>query len=259
MVFVYFCLSRTYSKQYRMPSINESGHAINLSNFKKIVDRCSEFESFNPTNPDITIVNMTAKWTTVSTFHSAYLHGWDNAKLPIGERENLFERFDKLVVRTIGIYESTKAIKEAKETAKGFVRKITGSNVKVLKLEDGVTPAPNHISNSHQSYVQKVDNFEQLINIYKNDENYAPNEEKLKIISLDALLFELKTANSNVDAAVTIAMTLRNKRNYGLYKADSGLVDISLACKKYVQGLFGPRSPEAKTVTAIEVKRLMRM
>jgi hypothetical protein len=243
-----------------MSPYNESSHAINIANFRKIVDRCNEFgEKYNPANPDITIASMTAKWTAVSALHSDYLLAWDNTKLPIEKREHLFDQFDKIVRRTIGIFESTKAIEEAKVTARGFVRKITGSNVKVKKLPGTDTPDPKRISNSHQSYLQRVDNFEQLINIYKNDGNYAANEEELKIASLEALLEELKTANYNVDVAVTEALIHRNKRNHGLYDKETGMLDIAILCKKYVKGLFGPRSVEAKTVTGIYLKRFVKM
>jgi hypothetical protein len=244
---------------FSMASISETGHAVNIANFKKIIDRCTEFlTNYNPPNADITVANMTAKWTAVDTLHNDYLAGLDDTKLPINDREILFEQLDRTVVRTRNLYECTKASSQSKKDAKGFVRKIVGSNVKIPKLENDV-PDPNYVSNSQQSYVKKVDNLSQLVNLYKTDANYIPNETDLTIASLDTLLANLRAANLNVGQLVSHAITLRTDRNHGLYDVDTGVIDISLACKKYVMSLYGAKSPEAKSVTGIYLKRIMKI
>lgn len=238
------------AKQY------ETGHAINLSNFMVLVSLITEYgETYNPVNENLTVANMTLKWTAVNDMQNAYLLAKDNTNLPIDERELKFEKLNKLARRTVSLYESTHAIKQAVADAKSFLKKITGSNVKVKKLEDGITPDPKYISNSHQSFVQKMANFAELINIYKNDTNYASNEDDLKITSLETVLSDLKTANDTVVSADVHATKLRNIRNHGLYDIDTGLVDIAQACKKYVKGLFGAGSPEAKAVAKIKFRR----
>jgi hypothetical protein len=242
-----------------MSSKSETGHSVNIANFKLITDRCMEFGAiYNPPNPDITIANMSTKWNEVSVLHSSYLVKLEDTKLPINEREILFDSLDRTVVRTLNIYESTKASKQAKKDAKGLVNKITGFNNRIPRLENNL-PDPNWVSNSQRSYVKKVDNFEQLIYLYKTDSHYTPNETVLTIASLESMLAALKNANTDVDRVNTIAIKYRTDRNHGLYDINSGVIDISLACKKYVRGLFGTKSPEARSVTGIYLKRVMKI
>jgi hypothetical protein len=242
-----------------MSSTSETGHAVNIANFKLIIERCTEFGAiYNPPNPDITITNMTTKWNEVSSSHSNYLVKLEETKLPINNREILFERLDKTVRRTVNLYDSTKASLQSKKDAKGLLRKITGSNVKIKRLENNL-PDPNHVSNSQQSFVKKVDNFEQLVELYKTDTNYTPNETALTIASLGTLLNNLKSANNEIGILIAHEITFRTNRNHSLYDIDLGVIDITLACKKYVRGLYGAKSPEARSVTGIYLKRVMKI
>lgn len=242
-----------------MASTSETGHAVNIANFKKIIDRCTEFGAkYNPPHAEITILNMTNKWTEASNAHSNYLIKLKDTKIPINNREILFEQLDRIVVRAHNLYECTKASKQAKKDSKGLRNKITGNNVKVKRLENNL-PDPNYVSNSQQSYVKKADNFEQLIGLYKTDLNYAPNESELKTTMLETMLSNLKTANYEVGQLLAHETKYRNERNHILYDMETGMIDISLACKRYVKSLYGATSPEAKSVTGIALRRIMRL
>jgi hypothetical protein len=240
-----------------MASTSESGNAINIANYKRIVDLCTEFGAFyQPTTTEITIASMTAQWTAVDALHTAYLDALDETKIPINDREILFDKLRILSVRSRNLYESTKASSLSKNDAKGFVRKITGSSVKFPKLANNV-PDPKHVSNSHQSFVNQADNFNQLLNLYKKDVNYTTNEADLSVTSLENFHAEVRAANENVWKVLSHAIKLRTERDHGLYDIETGVIDVTLACKKYVRGVYGAKSPEAKAVSRIYLKRFM--
>lgn len=242
-----------------MASTSETGHAVNMANFKKIIDRCVEFGTdYNPPNADIAIATMTAKWTSVDGLHSDYLAALEETKLPINEREILFDNLNKIVVRSVNLYESTKASSQAKKDAAGYKLKITGQKTKIKKLQDG-TPDPNYVSKSQRSFTQRVNNFEKLVRFYETDANYAPNENTLKIASLETMLGNLKTANENVNQLVVRAIQKRIERDHGLYDVGTGIYDLSVACKKYVKSLYGAMSPEALSVVAFKLRRVMKL
>lgn len=242
-----------------MATVSETGHAVNISNFKQMIDGCAVFGvTYNPSNTDLTIVNMTTKWTTADTAHQTLTTAVQNSKNPINEREILFEPLDKLVTRTLNYFESTKASDQIKLDAKGLADRIRGYGVKVDKLPDG-SPDPSSVSTSHQSYVQKADAFKQLVDLYASDVNYAPNETELTTATLTTLWTNMKTANDNIGTIIAPVNTARITRDEELYAEKTGIVDISLACKDYVIGLYGANSPEAKTITGIKIKRIKRV
>ena len=111
------------------------------------------------------------------------------------------------------------------------------------------------MSTSHQSYVQKADTFKQLVDLYNSDVNYAPNETDLTIASLTTLWNSMKGLNDNIGTVLAPVETARMARNEALYAEGTGIVDIAMACKDYVQGLFGATAAEAKMIRGIKFTR----
>lgn len=242
-----------------MASTSETGHIVNLANFKKIIERCEEFGTvYDPPNTDITLANMTSKWTEADGLHSECLVALEATKIPINDRELLFQEILRLAVRSVNLYACTKATKLAVRDARGYLNRLTGHRVKIARLEDG-TPDPNYVSNSQRSYVKKTEHLERLIELYKTDSNYAPNEAVLQISNLEQKLEEAKAINDDVHGLIARAIKKRTDRDHALYDVGTGIVDLSLACKKYVRSLFGANSPEAASVTSLSLRRFMRL
>lgn len=238
-----------------MASNQETGNAINLSNFKRLIDVCTAYGvPYNPSNTDITVANLTTSWTGADGLQTTMMTALSNSKIPINEREELFEPNDKLVTRTLNYYESTKALKQSKQDAKGYADKYRGFGIKVEKLPDG-TPDPAHISTSQQSYVKKTETFKSLLDLYASDALYAPNETDLSIATLTALYDNMKAANDGIGAIIEPVDELRIKRDHALYDEETGLLDLQAAAKDYTIGLFGARAPETKQITSIEFTR----
>ena len=60
--------------------------------------------------------------------------------------------------------------------------------------------------------------------------------------------------NSAVVAAFTPLSNARILRNEILYKANTGLVDITLDTKTYIKSLYGATSPQYRQVSKLEFK-----
>jgi hypothetical protein len=70
-----------------MSSKNETGHAVNLSNFKILIDKCTSFgTAYNPSNAKLKISDMLSKWTDADAAHQVLTAAVQNAKLPISNR-----------------------------------------------------------------------------------------------------------------------------------------------------------------------------
>ncbi|MCG3164770.1 MAG: hypothetical protein POELPBGB_00529 [Bacteroidia bacterium] len=237
-----------------MASNIETGHGVNISNFKLLLDKCAVVPSYNPSNTDLTVANMTLLWQSADNAHQTLITAVAQAKDPINQRELLFKPLDKLVTRTLNFFESTKANKSVKKDAKGLADKIRGFNTKIPKLPDG-TPDPAHVSQAHLSYVQKQLTFKQLLDLYTSDPLYAPNEVEVNIATLQTLHTNMKNANDNIGTIIAPVQSARVTRDNALYKADTGIVDVALACKDYIISLLGARKPETKLFTSIKFTR----
>jgi hypothetical protein len=269
-----FISQRTIEKRWLLKNIymgsrRETGHAINIANFERIIGMCAAFEGqYQPTNPDIFIANMRTMLTGVTHLHEVYLDGKSKTVLPIGERQELFVKMCKTVLRAQFLFESTGASEEAIRDVKGWVQRITGSNVrrKNRKGHGRNNPSTSSvsgdermlISNSHLGFDQRTATFEMLIAFLKLDENYKPNEPELQIASLDTMLNDMNKAMRKADEKLIEADFLRIDRDKAMY-GKGGMIDVSLACKKYVRAVFGARSVEARAVTGIYLRRMVRI
>lgn len=238
-----------------MASNSETGHSVNISNFKLLIDKCAAFGlPYNPSNTDLTIVNLTALWTTGNAAHQTLTTAIQNSKNPINAREILFDPVDKLVTRSLNYFNSTKASAQIKKDAKGLADRYRGFGIDVAKLPDG-TPDPNDVSTSHQGYVQKADTFKQLKDLYASEPLYAPNENDLKITALTTLATSMKTLNDSIGTIIAPIGTAKITRDKALYEINTGMVDVALFVKAYVKGLYGARAAETKTVSGIKFTR----
>jgi len=242
-----------------MASNSETGHVVNIANFRVLIERCEEFGGvYDPENVDISIAQMRAKWSAADALQSAYIVAVEATKIPINERELLFRNIGKIAVRSMNVYIASKASRPAIEDVKGYVNKLTGRYVRVKRHEDG-SRDPKHVSRSEQGYVKKAEHFAMLIELLRNDANYAPKEVSLQLDSLEALLADAKMATAEIFGLEAEATMRRLERDHALYDLGTGLCDLALSCKSYVKGVFGAGSPEARSVVSIRLRRFYRM
>jgi len=234
---------------------SETGHTINISNFKLVIDQCTGFGAkYNPSNTDLTIANMTTVWTTADTANGILNKAVSDAKNPINEREIVFAPLNKLVTRTLAILSSSKVSKPMMKDAKGIADKIRGFGVEVKKLPDG-TPDPDHVSKSQQGFVQRAKAFKQLVDLYKSEPKYAPNEADLTTTALATMATQMKTLNNNIGTILAPVDAARITRDHALYDEDTGIVDLAQMCKNYVKGVYGTTSSEHKLIRKIKFTR----
>lgn len=239
-----------------MASNSETGNAVNISNFKLLIDKCTGFGPvYDPGNADLKISNMTSRWVDAGKTQDDINTALQNSKVPINDREELFKPLNKRVTKVLNFLDSTTASKGVKKDAKGLADKIRGFNVKKTPTDSGGAPAEATISTSHQSYVMKADTFMQFVALLSTVTAYNPNEPDLKVTNLQLYYDDLKEANDKIGTIIAPVEDARIARDHALYDEGTGLVDLALACKKYVKSIFGATAPETKTVTGIKFTR----
>jgi hypothetical protein len=244
-----------------MASTSETGHAKNVANFDELISFVTGYgTAYNPSKASISLsalqtLSASAK-NAVNEVNSA-LPDYSNA---VAAREAAFTPLSKLITRVVNALKATDSPDHVDQNARTFARKIQGtrSNVKKTADEKNALTATGkevvEISSSQMSYDSRLDNFDKLIKLLSSVIFYAPNETDLKVSSLTALYNYLLTKNSAVVAASTPLSNTRILRNEILYKADTGLVDITLDTKSYIKSLYGATSPQYRQVSKLEFK-----
>jgi len=147
------------------------------------------------------------------------------------------------------------------DDAKTIARKIQGRRASEMLPtipDDPSTPedeSQKSISASQMSFDNRIQNFEQLVQLLTAQTGYAPNETDLKVTTLATLLATLKTKNTEAITALAPLSNTRLSRNNTLYAAETGLVDIAAEVKKYVKSVYGATSPQFKQISGIKFTR----
>ncbi|MFA4851503.1 MAG: hypothetical protein WC974_09245 [Thermoplasmata archaeon] len=262
-----------------MTSTSETGHDKNVANLEDLISRCTGYgTAYNPSKLSLKIPALQTLQTSgknalqaVKVAETAH----DNAT---NAREIAFKPLKTLCTRIVNALDATDATKQTVDDAKTVNRKIQGvrtdsKSKKALdafiesthettttsKAPDIVNEISKHtISVSQQSYDSLVDNFTKLIQTISTEPLYTPNENELKVTTLNTQLTNLKAANTVVINAETAYSNALISRNTVLYQKSTGLVDIALEVKKYIKSLFGAESPQYKQVSKIKFTRPKR-
>ena len=242
-----------------MPTTSETGHAKNVANFEALISFCTGYgAAYNPAKASIKLTALSALLTSAN----ASLTAVNTALAPYGAalnaREAAFAPLSKLVTRIINALDASNVSKQVVSDAKTIARKIQGRRASQPVPDDPATPedeSQKSISASQMSFDNRIQNFEQLVQLLTAQTGYAPNETDLKVTTLATLLAGLKTKNTEAITALAPLSNTRLSRNNTLYAAETGLVDIAAEVKKYVKSLYGATSPQFKQISGIKFTR----
>lgn len=240
-----------------MPSTSETGHAKNVANFQDLIAFVTGYgATYNPSKNALKLPQLTALATTsqasladVITKNTAY-----NNK--VNERVAAFSNLKVLSTRLINALQTTDATTEKIADAISFNKKIQGVRAKATKTTaDPNEPAPKTISTAQLSYDQQIQHLAGLIAILQSETSYTPNENDLKITTLQAKQADLTAKNNAVATAYTNVSNSRIARNNTLYSAEGSIFDVAADIKKYVKSIYGATSPQYAQVKSIEFKK----
>ena len=250
-------------KSYLMNKVNDSGNAVNVSNFKLLIEVASSYKlDYKPSNPALTVAALTAKWTTADTSQSLINAANEKATPLIHNREALFAPLNKIITRSLNSFNSIQVLPTTKDSAKSIADSIRGNSkyfpvvvpVKVDPVTKLVIPPDTivHISTSHQSFVMRVDSLDKYIQLVKQEPLYVPAEIDIAVDGLVTLYTSLKAANQGIGAVLTPVDNARINRNEALYNTTDGIFELQKLVKNYVISLYGEGTDKTRMVTKIK-------
>lgn len=241
-----------------MASTSETGHAKNVANLQDLLSFCQAYGSaYNPTKDSLKIVQLQALYNTASTKLDTVRTQKTNFDNATNERRNAFATLKPFATKIVNAFAVSGVNNLAIANAKSVNKKLQGTSKKIA-IPSGETPPietqTSTISTSQQSYDRLIDHFANLIQVLVQNTLYNPNENELKITSLQAKLTDLQTKNVNLINSYTQYSNAMIDRNQTLYNPLSGLVQTTKEVKQYVKSVFGASSPQYKQISGLEFK-----
>jgi hypothetical protein len=244
-----------------MASTTETGHAKNVATFEDLISFCTGYgATYNPSKAALKLPALTTQNTgaiaalqAVKVAKTAY----DNAT---NARELAFKPLKPLATKIVNALAATEATAQTLDDVKTTNFKIQGRRAKAIEKPDakalaaGAEPIKT-ASTSQQSYDKMIDHFAQFIATLTAEAKYIPNENELKVATLNTMLADLRAKNTAVISATTTVSNVRIARDKALYAETTGMVDTAQDVKQYVKSLFGAKSPQYKQVSGLQFNR----
>lgn len=240
-----------------MISTSETGHAKNIANFQKLIEFVTDYgTAYNPSKVRLKLPQLI---TLKAKSDNALLDVIDNNTLynnSVNQRVNAFSDIKPLSTRLVNALQTTEATAETIKDAKVFNRKIQGKRASVPQAPtDPNVPVPNTISSSQLSYDQLIQHFVGLTSVLRYEVSYTPNEEDLKMTTLDTKIEDLVEKNAEVARRYTKVSNARTLRDQTLYDGAESLLETAGEVKKYIKSVFGASSPQYEQVRGLLIKR----
>jgi hypothetical protein len=251
-----------------MSTYIESGHAKNTANFDHMIALLLTYSTnYTPSNANIVITNLqtvlTNAQTALTTVKNEY-NGWKNAT---NSREIAFEPLKGLSTRLLNTLMSVGANEQTIKDYKTLNAKVQGS--KLTKADSGIVedptvdnsnkttlPVKKTVSVSQQSFDNLIEHYDKIIKLLASVPAYNPTEVALKVVTLQAMLANLKTVNTAAYTSYAKVSNARIARNKILYDNPDALIVLAKSVKAYIKGKFGATSPEYGQVSSIKFTKV---
>jgi hypothetical protein len=267
-----------------MPSKTDSGNAVNVANLGKMNTTCTGFGPlYNPSNPNITIKALTAKYIASDAAVKAVEPFKKPYKDALDARQVQFVLLTPLARAAYGVLASSDGVSATTlSDAYMLVKKIAGTNkpstakkktkltekpgedakpeAEVKPAEDTKTkeeeaePVAATHSTSQLSFDMRLANYYDLVALLNAEPNYTPNEADITVIALNTFADELKTVNDAVVSVYGDYSKSLNARDTLLYAPETGLTDIAAKVKSYVSGISSLSATDKKLVSGLRFR-----
>lgn len=240
----------------------ESGDNKLLGNFRKLVELVSGDPNYNPANAAITRAGLQSLATESQA--AVVDVGANEApyKVAVNERQTEFEDVPRRMGNAFRMAKASGASKKIQDDLTSARRKLTGQRKSKVVKDDPNTPEDEAVkthSVSQLSYENLVGNSQNFLALLAGITSYAPNEDELKISSLQAFVAGLQAKNDAVNAAFVPLSQARGKRDQLLYLNDNCVVNTALLVKAYVSAAFGSQSQLYKAIKPLKFERKRRI
>ena len=234
----------------------EKGHAKNVANLQKLIEQVTVYANYNPPVENLSVANLQMLYNSALSKVNELEEKRNANKSAIHARQDSFEKLKPTCTRIINLLEILGLPQGTIDQAKSLNKLIQGGSKKSTTVVDEGSEQTKSISTSRQSYTRQSDNFGILLQLLSSIANYNPNEDDLKLVSLNTYKESLMNATQAVVQTEAALNKMFIERDQVLYDDETGLISIAQNVKKYVKSAYGATSPEYITVSKIAFSTL---
>jgi hypothetical protein len=242
-------------------AISEQTPARAFGNFLDMIQKVESMDGYNPNSTHLMVPEM----NKLHAEGTAALDAYQSLKaiMLAGKKE----RVESVGVvketsrRVVSLLKACGASESKIEQAMAIYRLIHGYKAPGSSKPAEITTEPaddeaKKKSNKQGSQDSLVQNFQNLIQVIKTERLYNPNEADLKVAGLESRVNKFKADDLAVATAEAACDRAKDRLKKVYNTRTTGAEDVMRGMKLYVKAVFGPNSPEYKSVAKIIVPAL---
>ena len=241
-----------------MATNSDASLAKNVTNFETLISVVTSLgATYNPSKDSLKLPALQTLLTAANESTIAFKNAESVKSTAVDNRQLAFDPTGTFFTRVNNALKASNSTAQADETAKTIFRKLQGrrASAKLTEEQKAAFLAEgkevNQNSTSQLGYDDKVENLESLISFLQTVPEYNPNEEELKITTLQTLLADLRAKNITATQAHIAVETARGARKTLQNTPNTGLVDVANDVKSYIKSVYGVKSTEYKLVSKL--------
>jgi len=235
----------------------KTGNVKNVAAFGKLVGICNDLgASYNPSKAALTPTALATLLEQAQQSLEAVNVARATFVLAVNARQEKFASIYPLAARVVRALMSTGTSVENIRDVRLLKRKLSPKRaVKVSAKAIGTgkevsAKVPN--SSSRLDFDGQTDTFANITQLIRHIPVYAPNEQDLKLDSLQTVLDDLGAASQAVAESANALANARIHRNEVLM-GKNGMYETGTAVKEYIRSVFGVRSEPARELSKLRL------
>ncbi len=178
-------------------------------------------------------------------------------KIRINARQAAYAKIPPYVRSARGYLKSSGATDAEIADAQTYFRPLLGTRA-APKIKDDPNTTANEAEKSNSvsklSYDSMSGNLVALRQFLPVVTAFVPNEEAVKLTTLDDIITETNQTNQAVSIGFVPLFQAWNERDAQLYSDEDSLLNLFRLAKEYYKSLYKPSDPEYKAVTALTLR-----
>jgi hypothetical protein len=237
---------------------SEARHTQNLVNFGTLLCFCSSYgTSYKPSKEGLLLRNLNTLLIMAKTAQNEVDNALVSYCLAKAECDAAFNPVPKIISRVYTMLDKSTEESSINEVAQSLVYKIREgrdscqpqNNKQDIESQED---SPDAILALQMDFDFRLENLQRFICLLNSITGYTPHEPELTCSGLTAFYNILKTKNKDVIEAATILDNARVTRNHVFYCGTTGLVDVAMEIKSYIQSVFSSTSSQYLQVENLE-------
>lgn len=236
----------------------EAGDQKLLGNLRQLIDQIASEPKYRPANPKLTKEALELLYTAGQAAAGAVSTANGPYKVAVTDRQAAFDALRPRITGSFNYVKASGAPPGEIDDAKGAMLKLTGKRRTAIVKDDPKTPvdeSKQSRSASQMSYDNQLGNLASYLAILSNISSYNPNEDDIKLTTLNALLGALQEKNDAVSSTLVALSQARGVRDQVLYLADDSIVNTAKQVKAYIVAAFGTSSQLYKQTKGLKFVR----